>query len=187
MISISTILLGALIPLLGHGSSLITTRQDQPEQRIYTSSNDPVRLRITPNGEYIQATNYSDREVKAISFACITKGSNGKISVEKPIKSIESFDLKNINLAAYKKHKPTKLGQSIDGSLKNILGRGQHAVTVLTLPTVVSDLQFIQAAHVQYSFRLPQHGTPPEPGTGLLFPVHSGSTIEFVLVSNRWL
>lgn len=81
MISIKSVLSVALITLLGHGIASLQTSQIQPVELIYTKPKDPVRLRLT--GKILEVINYSDLEVKALSFGCITKDSDGKITVKK--------------------------------------------------------------------------------------------------------
>ena len=87
----------AVITLLGHGIAFLQSSQIQPLELIYTNPKDPVRLKLT--GKILEVINYSDLEVKALSFGCITKDSDRKIKVQKRITSIEYFDLQNMNLA----------------------------------------------------------------------------------------
>jgi len=69
------------------------------EQVIYNALGAPVRLKMSPNGKYVEVTNHSDKEVKALKFGCVVATTDGPV-VKKTIESMEHFDLAHIDLAA---------------------------------------------------------------------------------------
>ena len=66
-------------------------------QIVYNSPTTPVRLTLSPNGKYIEATNYSAKQVKTLTFGCLVVDADGP-SIKKRIQDIEHFDLAHIDL-----------------------------------------------------------------------------------------
>lgn len=65
---------------------------------VFNPSEAPVRLSLSPNEKYIVVTNYSDKEVKALTLGCVVDLPDGPL-VKKTIQSMKWFDLAQIDLA----------------------------------------------------------------------------------------